>query len=415
MDITREERPGYLLLKVAGRLDGYWADHLDRELAEVIRSGARHVRLDASAVAFLSSAGIRILIKRSRELGGIRGSFAVVEPSPQVHKVLELSGLLDALTEAAGEPEPEAPKGSTLERDGCTFAVMPLEPSGTHRCRLVGSPTRLPAMEFAEATGTPLCAPRDTVLVGLGALGEEPGGADLFGELLAAGGTAAQQPCGYAATPDYLLATGAYVPQVTALYALETRGAFSHRLTFQSPGEGIPVRLGTLARAAQEATGSPCVVLVVIAETVGLVGAVLKQSPAGRPSGDFYDFPAIRDRLSYTPEHAWPRSLAMVAGVAASEPADGLAEFLRPMDSAGLQGHFHAAAFAYRALPTESGTVPEAVDRLFAPSGPQSVMHLLWDDRELAGAGESEFVRGTAWASPLGSVEAAQAKEGTQA
>src|SRR5437763_8849375 len=58
MDITRERCADGLNVIVKGRLDGYWADHLAKELAEVLREGVHEVRLDLSGVNYLSSAGL---------------------------------------------------------------------------------------------------------------------------------------------------------------------------------------------------------------------------------------------------------------------------------------------------------------------------------------------------------------------
>jgi hypothetical protein len=41
------------------------------------------------------------------------------------------------------------------------------------------------------------------------------------------------------------------------------------------------------------------------------------------------------------------------------------------------------------------------VKTLFEGENLQSVMHLVSDDREISGAGESEFVRGACWFSPI--------------
>ena len=40
MEITRQNSTGGLELIIKGRLDGYWAEHLSKELAELLREGA---------------------------------------------------------------------------------------------------------------------------------------------------------------------------------------------------------------------------------------------------------------------------------------------------------------------------------------------------------------------------------------
>ena len=41
------------------------------------------------------------------------------------------------------------------------------------------------------------------------------------------------------------------------------------------------------------------------------------------------------------------------------------------------------------------------VGLLFEVQGPQGLLHLLCDDREATGAGESRFVRGACWVAPI--------------
>ena len=62
MDIKQHQTGAVLSLVLAGRLDSAGANHLDAELAAVVRGGGRDLRLDLAGVSFLSSAGIRILL-----------------------------------------------------------------------------------------------------------------------------------------------------------------------------------------------------------------------------------------------------------------------------------------------------------------------------------------------------------------
>jgi len=62
MEITVEAAGDVTRLKVKGRLDGYWADHLANALEAEIRRGSHDLLLDLSEVVFLSSAGIGMLV-----------------------------------------------------------------------------------------------------------------------------------------------------------------------------------------------------------------------------------------------------------------------------------------------------------------------------------------------------------------
>src|SRR5262245_46523124 len=100
MEIVTRRSEDALELVVTGRLDAYWADHLSAALEEALRGGANRIRLDMAAVAYMSSVGIRVLLRFYKQLQGIQGTFAVSNPSVPVKTVLELAGL-EALLLAA--------------------------------------------------------------------------------------------------------------------------------------------------------------------------------------------------------------------------------------------------------------------------------------------------------------------------
>ena len=101
-----------LLVVLDGHLDATHYERVEREVVAAIDASAhRCLVLDFAAVAFISSAGIRTLInvvKRNRSRGGTVWLAGV---RPQVHEVLDISGLTplfrsaptrtDALREAA--------------------------------------------------------------------------------------------------------------------------------------------------------------------------------------------------------------------------------------------------------------------------------------------------------------------------
>ena len=80
MQITKIQRGEFVEVRITGRLDGYWADHLTTGLAEVVREGGHQIRVNLSEVSFLSSAGIRVLVQFFKQLRAIDGSLAVCNP-----------------------------------------------------------------------------------------------------------------------------------------------------------------------------------------------------------------------------------------------------------------------------------------------------------------------------------------------
>ena len=97
MEIRKQRIGDVLELEIQGRLDGYWADHLSQSLDDVVREGTRNLRLNLSEISYLSSAGIRVLVRAHKQLSAIQGSFSVSEPSEAVRSILQLTGLMDLL------------------------------------------------------------------------------------------------------------------------------------------------------------------------------------------------------------------------------------------------------------------------------------------------------------------------------
>ena len=82
-----------------------------------------------------------------------------------------------------------------------------------------------------------------------------------------------------------------------------------------------------------------------------------------------------------------------------------LSPVLRPLGpKPDLSGHFHAAAFTYRPVQKGEINLKDTVRSLFETQSLQGVLHLLGDDRSIAGAGESEFVRGAFWVGPISEI-----------
>ena len=158
-----------------------------------------------------------------------------------------------------------------------------------------------------------------------------------------------------------------------------------------------------MASACLHVARSDAAGIVAIAETSGLVGASLRQSPALTDGADFFGFPEVRTRLSFTAERVFARSLALIAGVAQRTGGPISATEVRPLDrDSGLDAHFHAAVFPFHAFKKGRLDVGESVRTLFETESLRGVLHLLNDDREIAGVGQSELTRGACWIGRIG-------------
>jgi hypothetical protein len=250
--------------------------------------------------------------------------------------------------------------------------------------------------------------------LGLGAFGRSFADCeDRFGEFLAISGTAAYMPTSKASKPDYQVAQGNFIPQVHVAYGLRCRGEFRQLQRFESGANERRVAFSTLVNECLSMGDTDLAGIAIVAETSGLIGAALKRSPAmaSDSAQSKLSHPEIRRWLSFSPEQAFSRSVAVVVGVASrGDPNQQtsqrkLAPLLRPLRPANdLFGHFHAAVFSYRPFKKRKLDLNATVGALFETEDLQTVMHLLNDDRAITGAGESEFTRGACWVGPISTV-----------
>jgi anti-anti-sigma factor len=400
MEIARIQRDDHLELKLEGRLDGYWAQHLAATAGEALREGSHAVRLNLSRASYISSAGVGTLVDLYKQFAAVGGSFLVTDPSRMVWKVLEMVGLAQMLTTGGAVTSRAAPAPAMERREiaGATFEIREAQRGAQLACTVMGCPALLATAGYGPAASRPLPVRENAVSLGLGAFGEDFDAArDRFGEFLAVAGTAATQPTDGTNFPDYMVASGAFIPHLTALYGFTCEGGFSKLVRFEG---AEPVGLGTILSVCLEASGARTAGVVLLAESAGLIGATLKRPPL---SGErVFGFPGVRHWLSFSAERSFAHSLALAAGVVTSEPGAILAPFVRPLArTSSIAGHFHAAAFAYRPLPKGHLEMKTAVRSLFEAGGLQGVLHLLADEREISGAGESELLRGACWVSPV--------------
>lgn len=408
MDIERKQLADGIEVKISGRLDAHWSDQLERELAEVVRGGARRIRLDMAEVIYVSSAGIRILLKYWKELKAINGTFRVVTPSASVRNILRMAGMLGLLQEKEdlqAQHDPKEPEPEAVRMGEGRFTLFHPHPGARLFLSLLGRPDRLAGAGFTASDVTQLTLPGDTMALGLGAFGADFGEArSRFGEFLAAGGAAICLPTDGSGRPDDQVAVGDFVPTVQALYALICKGAFARFFHFEPDDPGnAALALSHLVETAFSLCDAPVMGFVLIGETDGLVGATLRRPPVERGDVSPFAFPDVRDWLALTTEPAHSRTLAIVAGVAVAVGGDSrLAPFVRPLGGGmGLSGHVHAAALSYRALPGGLLELPKTVADILGTQDLRGVLHLVNDSRHISGIGESLFIRGAAWAGPL--------------
>lgn len=403
MEISIQQLEDALAVKVRGRLDNYWTEHLRTNLEEFVRGGAHVIRLDLSEVSFLSSAGVGLLMLIYRQLKEIGGTLVIASPSVRVKQVLDLCKLSPILLTNQAPANRVEPK-SEIRRFTSASAAFEMLECPTQKpltFELIGDPGLLKSCGFGPKDCQSLKFPASTFGLGLGAFGHGFEDAQSrFGEFLAVGGSAAYLPTDGTNVPDFMVCSGDLVPEVNVLYGLRCEGGFTHLLRFEAAHADSPVVFSELVATALEVSGAPAIGMVMVVESAGLVGAALRRSPGTAPVANTspFQYPEVRTWLSFSTERLYSRSLVLISGIAASSPSEPLAPLLRRMGGEALPvGHFHAAAFSYRPLKKGDIDLKATVSTLFETETLQGVLHLLVDTRKAAGAPQSEFVRGACW------------------
>ncbi|MEU2233830.1 STAS domain-containing protein [Streptomyces vietnamensis] len=113
LDVDVEIRDGRTaVLTVAGELDMETADRLQELLAEQFGQGRRRLVLDLSALDFMDSSGLNVLIRAVNKARESDGDLYLAAPTPAVRRILEITGVMatipphdavaDALAAAGG-------------------------------------------------------------------------------------------------------------------------------------------------------------------------------------------------------------------------------------------------------------------------------------------------------------------------
>ena len=93
-----QKGPGLYEVKLDGRLDTETYADLEKKLDEVLAGHVSAVRFEMSKLGYLSSMGIRVLFKTFKALRERKALFAMINPQPQIKKVLDIAQALPTET-----------------------------------------------------------------------------------------------------------------------------------------------------------------------------------------------------------------------------------------------------------------------------------------------------------------------------
>jgi len=397
------------ILSVSGRLDASWAEHFHGTVQETIRDGHHHVRIDASGLDYLSSAGIRSLLRIQRELAAVKGSFGIIRAAGFVADTLRLSGLEQLMVSASELSDAEtsgradrAPVDAVQSVTGIRFETHLLAAQGEITVRSAGRWNTWSPVLNGDAEE--ISFPKTVFGLGIGAPGKDADAArPRFGEFVAAAGHVAWLPGDGSDTPDYLEQAERFVPGLHVIQALTGEGDFSHLIRFSPEEKGDCLSLSDLFLRILQTTRSNAAAMVGLAEVEGLVGTALSRSPGLIQASDHpCDFPEMRNWLSFSGERIHRQAQALVVSFLSRDTSPIPVSQLSPLTSRPeLRAHTHAVILPYRPLQQGVPDLEPAVRSLFEDNGPIGLLHLIEDGRPAVGLGQSAFIRGACWCAPL--------------
>jgi len=102
--VSSEIVSGALVVSVRGDVDLATASHLDSEILTSWQPPQALI-VDASAVPFMDSTGLGVLIKAAERAGELGGTVAIVTTTDRVRKVITITGLDSFIYVARSLPE----------------------------------------------------------------------------------------------------------------------------------------------------------------------------------------------------------------------------------------------------------------------------------------------------------------------
>ena len=99
MTINVERDYELVILEITGRLDATTAPNLDTVINE-LSEDIKELVLDMSALEYISSAGIRVVLSAYKKMMSNKGIMRITKANEMVRDVFEMTELLELLDEA---------------------------------------------------------------------------------------------------------------------------------------------------------------------------------------------------------------------------------------------------------------------------------------------------------------------------
>jgi anti-anti-sigma factor len=103
MEITETKLDGVVVVAPAGRVDSTTSGALEQHLLGLVAGGHSRVVVDFSAVDYISSAGLRVMLALAKRTRDAKGGVALCGLGDAVRQVFELAGFLPLFATAESQ------------------------------------------------------------------------------------------------------------------------------------------------------------------------------------------------------------------------------------------------------------------------------------------------------------------------
>lgn len=98
IEVSRNEKStGVFVISVSGSIDTNTYAALEKEIDSTLQNSPKAIVLDMKDVNYMSSAGVRVVLKAKKMLRQNNGEFSLVNLQPQIRKVFDIINALPDL------------------------------------------------------------------------------------------------------------------------------------------------------------------------------------------------------------------------------------------------------------------------------------------------------------------------------
>ncbi|MBN1930843.1 MAG: STAS domain-containing protein [Desulfobacterales bacterium] len=92
MEVIEEKQNDIYIIKPKGRLDSNTSPEFEKKIFEIIEKGSRNMIIDFESLDYVSSAGLRVILKVAKQLKHSDGRVILCSMEDYVKEVFEIAG-----------------------------------------------------------------------------------------------------------------------------------------------------------------------------------------------------------------------------------------------------------------------------------------------------------------------------------